>query len=196
MHPRAHAILFALILVPVPSGIPSLGSWEQFQPTPTPRTEVAVVNHDGKVYLIGGFTPDGATDKVEVFDPAHGTWSERRPLPRALHHTTAVSLNGKIYVVGGFASGLWIPVDTTYEYDPNQDRWSEKAELPTSRGALAAGVVKGKIHTVGGARKKLFRLVNTSAHEAYDPVTDTWEKLPWCGAGRGAGGAAPTRCHW
>lgn len=178
MRPRVLAIFFALMLIAATSGgAQPLGSWQQLPPTPTPRTEVAVVNHDGKVYLIGGFTPNGATDRVEVFDPADNSWSERAPLPRALHHTTAVSLNGKIYVVGGFASGFWIPVDTTYQYDPQQDRWREQANLPTARGALAAVVMAGKIHAVGGARKKLFRLVNTPAHEAYDPATDTWEKL-------------------
>lgn len=50
--------------------------------------------------------------------------------------------------------------------------------MPTARGAHAATVIDGKIHLIGGAHRKLFNLVNTDAHEVYDPVKDSWETLP------------------
>jgi len=50
--------------------------------------------------------------------------------------------------------------------------------MPTARGAHSAGVIEGKIHLVGGAHRKLLTLVNTPAHEVYDPETDSWETLP------------------
>ena len=80
--------------------------------------------------------------------------------------------------MGGFESGFWKPVNTTYEYDPDLHRWSNKTPLPTARRAHAAAVINGKIHLVGGAHRKLFKLVNTDAHEVYDPTTDSWETLP------------------
>jgi N-acetylneuraminic acid mutarotase len=49
--------------------------------------------------------------------------------------------------------------------------------MPTARGAHAAAVIDGKIHLFGGAYRKLFNLVDTDAHEVYDPATDTWETL-------------------
>ena len=49
--------------------------------------------------------------------------------------------------------------------------------MPTARGAHAAAVINGKIHLVGGAHRKLFKLVNTNAHEVYNPATDSWKKL-------------------
>lgn len=49
--------------------------------------------------------------------------------------------------------------------------------MPTARGALAGAVVKGRLHVVGGAVKSFFRLVNTGAHEVYDPETDQWQTL-------------------
>jgi len=152
------------------------GSWKVLAPTPTPRTEVGVVHLNEKIYVIGGFSPEGIAEKVEVYDPAAQEWSEAAPLPRALHHVAAVTVNGRIYVIGGFATGMWTPVNTVYEYDPQTDRWTEKAEMPTARGALAAGVVDGKIYAVGGAYKKFFRLTNTGANEVYDPAADQWDK--------------------
>ncbi len=146
-------------------------------PPPTPRTEASVVNVENKIFIIGGFTPEGISAKVEMLDLTTGVWSERSPLPKALHHTSASTVNGKIYVIGGFESGFWTPVAFNFEYDPAQDRWKTKKTLPTPRGALAAGVIKNKIYIVGGAHKEFFRLVNTDAHEAYDPLTDTWKVL-------------------
>ena len=99
------------------------------------------------------------------------------PLPQALHHTTAAVVNGKIYVIGGFKSGLWKPVNTTYEYDPDLHRWSNKTPMLTARGAHAAAVIDGKIHLVGGAHQKSLNLVNSDAHEVYDPATKANGKL-------------------
>ncbi|HKI68821.1 MAG TPA: kelch repeat-containing protein, partial [Verrucomicrobiae bacterium] len=153
------------------------GNWKVLPATPTARTEVAVVNHQDKIYLIGGFTPNGISDQVEVYDPETKNWSTTAPLPAPRHHTTAVSTNGKIYVVGGFSSGMWTPVNTVYAYDAAENKWTEQAPMPTERGALAAGVIDDKIYAVGGALKKLFRLRNTNANEVYDPKTNTWKRL-------------------
>jgi N-acetylneuraminic acid mutarotase len=154
-----------------------LGSWKLLASTPSTRTEVGVTLLNGKIYVIGGFTPKGIADQVDVYDPATRKWSEAAPLPRALHHVAAVTVNGKIYVIGGFASGMWTPVKTVYEYDPQTNTWTEKAPMLTARGALAAGVVDGKIYAMGGAHKKFFRLTNTGANEVYDPATNEWASL-------------------
>lgn len=153
-----------------------LGAWQTLAPTPTARTEVGVTLLNGNIYVIGGFTPEGITGRVEVYDPATQEWSEAAPLPRALHHVAAVTVNGRIYVIGGFATGMWTPVNSVYEYDPGLNKWTEKARMPTARGALSAGVVDGKIYAIGGAFKKFFRLTNTGANEVYDPKTNEWDK--------------------
>jgi N-acetylneuraminic acid mutarotase len=100
------------------------------------------------------------------------------PLPQALHHTTVAVVSEKIYVIGEFKSGLWKPVNTTYEYDTDLHRWSNTTPMLTARGAHAAAVIDGKIHLVGGAHQKSFNLVNSDAHEVYDPATDYSEILP------------------
>jgi len=170
-------LTFLILLFSGAAGTVHAGSWKTLPPAPTARTETAAAFLDGKIYLIGGFTPEGITRKVEAWDLATGRWTERQPLPRALHHTTATAAGGKIYVIGGFAGGLWTPVNTTYEYDPARDRWTEKSPMPTARGALAAGAIDGKIQAVGGAVKKFLHLVNTGANEVYDPATGRWLRL-------------------
>jgi N-acetylneuraminic acid mutarotase len=161
-----------------PAQATAQGTWKQLPVTPTTRTENSAALLNGKIYVLGGFTPKGATTRVDVWNPTSNNWDIAVPLPQALHHTTAAVVNGKLYVIGGFESGFWKPVNTTYEYDPDLHKWSNKTPMPTARGAHAAAVLDRKIHLVGGAHRKLFKLVNTDAHEVYDPATDSWENLP------------------
>jgi len=111
------------------------GKWTTRTPMPSSRTEVAVVELGGKIYVIGGFSESG--DLVEEFDPGKNSWRRRASLPRPLHHVGAAVVSGKIYVIGGYTS-RWGGVDTVYEYDPTSDQW---------RGRLAASAETGKTVT-------------------------------------------------
>ncbi|MBI4389617.1 MAG: galactose oxidase, partial [Nitrospinae bacterium] len=108
------------------------GYWKSMPPAPTPRTEASAAPLDGKIYIVGGFTPTGIANKVEELDTRTGTWTERSPMPRPLHHTSVTAVGGKLYVIGGFSTGMWTPVNATYEYDPVKDSWTEKAHMPTA----------------------------------------------------------------
>jgi N-acetylneuraminic acid mutarotase len=123
------------------------GRWTVGTPMPSARTEVAVAEVDGKIYVIGGF---GGERELEVYDPASDRWSRGALIPRALQHAAAVGWQDKLYVIGGFVEG-WTPTDDVHEYDPASDRWRRLAALPTPRGALAAAVLGGKIHAVGAS---------------------------------------------
>ncbi len=153
------------------------GEWRELPPISSKRTEVAVTLLDKKIYVVGGFTQNGITDRVEVWDAENENWSQIPSLPIPLHHTTVSAVNGKLYVIGGFTSNLWTPVNTNYEYDPLKNKWAVKASMPTERGALAAAVIDGTIYIAGGANKINNSLINTPALEMYDPENDTWKKL-------------------
>jgi N-acetylneuraminic acid mutarotase len=160
----------------------SQGYWKMMPPIPTERSEVAATELDGKIYVAGGFYPNGEeTDKFEAFDTVTGKWQTLPPLPQSVHHTSMAALKNKIFVIGGFTGRWYSPLNITYEFDLKNNVWTKKSPMPTSRGALAAGVINGKIFVVGGAKKSLkitttfFGLINTGANESYDPVTDTWE---------------------
>ena len=126
------------------------GRWAIGAPMLSERSEVAVAEVGGKIFVVGGF---GGQRETEIYDPARNRWSRGADVPRSLNHAAAVALNGKIFVVGGYDGG-WAPLDTLYEYDPLGDRWRARAPLPTARGALAAAVIDGKIHAVSGVGKR------------------------------------------
>jgi N-acetylneuraminic acid mutarotase len=154
----AAAVLAAGTLLIVAAFAQGTGRWTAGTPMPSARTEVAVAELGGKIYVVGGFRGER---ELEIYNPSADRWSRGASIPRAVHHAAAVGLNNKLYVIGGFVEG-WTPADEVHEYDPASDHWQRLAALPTTRGALAAAVLDGKIHAVGGIG---WRGRNTPAHE-------------------------------
>jgi hypothetical protein len=66
------------------------GRWTSGAAMPSERSEVAVAEVGGKVYVIGGFA---GQRELEIYDPATDSWSRGATVPRSLHHTAAVGLN-------------------------------------------------------------------------------------------------------
>src|ERR1700751_1365621 len=96
---------------------PGIRRWPTGSPMPSARTEVAVAEVGGKIYVVGGFRGER---ELEGFDPAAERRSRGASIPRALHHAWEVGLNGKLFVIGGFVEG-WTPTDDVHEYDPASD---------------------------------------------------------------------------
>jgi len=171
------------LCLPLLGSAASGGDWEMRAPMPSKRSEVAIAELDGKIYVIGGlkYLIGWTSGAVEAYDPRTDRWETKASLPGPLHHAAATAANGKLYVVGGYAPGLLVdipelrrPMKEVWEYDPDRDRWRARAPMPTARGGLAVGVIDGKIYVVGGEAGG--KAVN--AFEMYDPVTDTWQTLP------------------
>src|SRR3712207_974199 len=78
------------------------GRWTSGRPMPSERSEVAVAEVGGRIYVVGGF--DGQTE-LEIYDPSADRWSRGAPFPRPVHHAAAVGLNGKLFVIGGYIDG-------------------------------------------------------------------------------------------
>ncbi len=146
---------------------PLAGIWSTLAPMPTPRSEVAATELDGKIYVFGGFGT-GAT-KNEEYDPQANTWRQRAPIPQGVDHAAAVAIGGEIYLIGGF-DGRFRPVNSVWAYKPETDIWSKKADLPTPRGALGAAVVDGQIYVIGGSGVA----GDVGTTEQYDPSTNAW----------------------
>src|SRR5262245_65230628 len=75
------------------------GRWTSGAAMPWARTEVAIAELGGKVYVAGGF---GGERELEIYDPVANRWSRGAPIPREVHHAGLVGLNGKLYLVGGY----------------------------------------------------------------------------------------------
>jgi N-acetylneuraminic acid mutarotase len=149
---------------------PGQGRWLTKASIPTPRSEVAVAEVNGKIYVLGGFSSRGQAIHEE-YDPATDRWRSRANMPKGLNHAGAVGLNGKLYMIGGYTESGGAVADV-YEYDPATDRWRTLAPMPTPRGALGVAVVDGKIYAVGGRNT-----ADVGANEVYDPATNTWGRL-------------------
>lgn len=148
--------------------------WGELAPLLVPRSEMAVAELGGKIYVIAGLTPERViSDVVQVYDSRTNTWAYGTPLPMPMHHTAAVPVDGLLYVVGG-ETGAGAPVflDTVYVYDPATETWSARAPMPTGRSASGVAVIDGKIYVAGG------RPPHGHDFAVYDPRTDAWTALP------------------
>src|SRR5687768_5316384 len=105
--------LLGLVLLSAALG-QGTGRWTSARPMPSERSEVAVAEVGGRIYVIGGF--DGQTE-LEIYDPSADRWSRGAPFPRPVHHAAAVGLNGKLFVIGGYIDG-WTASEAVYDYDP------------------------------------------------------------------------------
>jgi len=178
---------------PISRVFPTVGSgsnhdrWRTRAQMPTPRTDLAVVAHDGLIYAIGGVNNNGATGRVEAYDPPKDAWTTRRAKPTAVGLIAGVSLGDKIYVPGGFDADQQ-PQAVFEVYDPAQDRWQTAAPLPAALGAYGLAALDGQIYLFGG-RAGPARYV--ASVYRYDPQADAWEEMAPMVRPRGFLGAAP-----
>jgi N-acetylneuraminic acid mutarotase len=167
---------------------PATDRWTERASMPTARGALAVAEHDGKLYAIGGYDQDANRAEVEVYDPVRDVWATRAPLPTPRDHLAAAAVLGKIYVIGGRVTGQYSRNLAVVEtYDPVSDRWTRGSDLPTARSGIAAAVHDGKIFVFGGEGVAgTFR-----ENEAYDPQRDSWQAMaPMPTARHGLGSAS------
>jgi non-specific serine/threonine protein kinase len=134
---------------------PSTQAWKRIlDAAPPARQEVAAAVVGGRAYVVGGLLANGASRRVEAFDPTDATWSRAPDLPIAIHHAMAAELNGSLVVMGGFAGDLGgAATDRVFILeDPAaaDARWREGPRLRRPRGAGAAVMVNGRVILVGG----------------------------------------------
>jgi N-acetylneuraminic acid mutarotase len=171
-------------------------SWSKGPDLPTARGALTATAHENKIYAIGGAkNPTYSTPELrptvpvenlatnEVFDIATGTWSPAAPMLTARNHHGASLIDGKIYVVGGrigstFIIGLSNNVSTNEVYDIGKNTWAAVLGMPTPRSGVGTAVLNGRMHVLGG-EAYLNDLVGTyRTHEAFDPKTNAWQRLP------------------
>jgi N-acetylneuraminic acid mutarotase len=172
------------------------GAWSKGSPVPTPRGALTATAVGTRIYAIGGAkNPSYSTPELrptvpvenlatnEVYDTKTNAWTQARPMLTARNHHGAALIDGKIYVVGGrvgstFIIGLSTNVSTNEAYDVAKNTWSSVLGVPTARSGIGVAVLNGRMHVLGG-EAYLNDLVGTyRTHEAYDPKTNSWQRLP------------------
>jgi N-acetylneuraminic acid mutarotase len=164
---------------------PSTKQWRTRAPLPSRRTASAVAVVNDKIYVVGGRTPpqgEADYDDFAVYDPATDIWTRLPRLPTRRHHLNAVAIGGKIYVAGGsliVGSGGYADSGGTTNvldiFDPATNTWSQGQPMPTAREAASGIVANGCFHIFAGEVPDADVLL---PHEVYNPVTDTWTKMP------------------
>jgi N-acetylneuraminic acid mutarotase len=171
-------------------------SWAKGPDLPTPRGALSATAVGTKIYAIGGAkNPSYSTPELrpsvpvenvainEVFDIATNSWSPVAPMLTARNHHGAALIDSRIYVVGGrigstFIIGLSNNVSTNEVYDVAKNTWSSVVGMPTPRSGIGVAVLNGRMHVLGG-EAYLNDLVGTyRTHEAFDPKTNGWQRLP------------------
>lgn len=153
----------------VPASAPAAvadAEWRLLDDAPFARLEMAVTEHQGRIWLAGGLAPLGdALAGVEIFDPASGTWSEGPSLPTALHHSALVSDGERLVLIGGYlGSAFNRPTDIVLTLSEGDDTWQEGVALPEPRAAGTAAwdgtriVYAGGVDGVGDVRSEVYAL--------------------------------------
>ena len=80
--------------------------WNKGAPSPFARAESPTAVVDGKMYLFGGFTDDlGASDELDVYDPARDTWTRLKDMPTRVTHLNPAIDRGTIWFVYADSKG-------------------------------------------------------------------------------------------
>jgi len=139
---------------------PAARRWSRGKDIPMPVDSAVVgVTHDRFVYLIGGRSPSGPVNNVQVYDVEKDSWSQATPFPG----TPVFGLAGgvadeNIVVVDGAKSGSaggprYVASDECWlgkieRKDPNKIEWSKLPAHPGSARFAIAGGGSGRDHRV------------------------------------------------
>ena len=117
---------------PATTAAPSPGepAWRAMAAVPSERTEVAAAAVGDRIWVLGGYAPDGATlATAEVYDTSADRWARGPDLPVAVNHAMAATLDGVLYIAGGNDGDG--PSAQVARLDG--DRWRRLAPLPQGR---------------------------------------------------------------
>src|SRR5512133_1735415 len=146
-------------------------AWRELAAAPSPRTEVAAAAVGGRIWVLGGYAPDGATlATAEVYDTAADTWARGPDLPVAVNHAMAATLDGALYVAGGNDGSR----PSTQLARLDGDRWRTLAPLPQGRAAGGLVALDGRLYLVGGVVEGGL----AADTQVYDPAADAWSPAP------------------
>jgi N-acetylneuraminic acid mutarotase len=132
--------------------VPGDRRWYRAQDIPVPvSSAVAGVNHNRFVYLVGGLSPNGPVNNVQVYDSEKDLWSQATPFPGIPVFGLAGGLaDDAIVVVDGAKVGpaggpRYVASDECWlgkinHKDPNKIEWSK---LPLHPGAARFSIVAG-----------------------------------------------------
>jgi hypothetical protein len=110
----------------------------------------SVIAVGGRLLIIGGSTPNAASDAIYRFDPATGRVARIGRLPEPITHAGAATLGSFVYLVGGRGDNLGSQTANIWSIDSRTGAVRRAGRLPeplSDTGVLSIG---GAIVVVGG----------------------------------------------
>jgi N-acetylneuraminic acid mutarotase len=74
-------------------------SWK-VEPMPFATRAFGAAVFNDKIYVVGGLTPEGSTDGLQIYDPKAGTWAAGPSLPKDNTTIVAAAYQGQLYANG------------------------------------------------------------------------------------------------
>ncbi|HEX8655455.1 MAG TPA: kelch repeat-containing protein, partial [Allosphingosinicella sp.] len=91
---------------PPGAAFPEFEGWSMGLAMPLPRSEHAVAEFDGRIWVLGGYPPGRLpSNLVQIYDPAANRWTLGPSLPQPIHHTHVAAVGGRLYLIGGEIEG-------------------------------------------------------------------------------------------
>ncbi|GIV79988.1 MAG: hypothetical protein KatS3mg050_4382 [Litorilinea sp.] len=150
---------------------PTSDSWSQENDLPMPLAYPAVATAQGKIYVFGGLTPDGATNHTLEYDPQTRSWTVKAPIPGGSRSEAgAARLGNLIYLIGNSTDSSRVDV-----YNPVADAWSSAPALRRGRQhPVVAAAADGFLYVAGGTDA----LGNpVPGVERFQPGMDSWQSI-------------------
>ena len=153
--------------------------WDEKAAPPASLKDYEVVEHNGKIYALGGLILDNGSDvrsnTVYVYNSADDLWEALNSvMPFYAVDFSLVSAYDKIYLIGGLTSdtstGSYTESDDIYEYDPQNDVWTEVNSLSSAGCSMSSVLYDNNIYITGGISSSG---TSVDTVEVYDPRNDT-----------------------
>jgi N-acetylneuraminic acid mutarotase len=149
---------------------PAARTWSPIGAMSASRDVPGAAFISGKMYVTGGWLPDGLPDAaLEIYNPGSNTWSAGPSVPTAYAASGVAAVAGKMYVVGGCGYSTCGSTDV-FAYDPGTNTWSRAASYPQPIAWTSCGGIDGRLYCAGGATDA----GTTKNAYVYDPAHDGW----------------------
>ncbi|XP_077291986.1 uncharacterized protein LOC143915296 [Arctopsyche grandis] len=150
-----------------------LKSSKELSPMQYRRTNAAVAEVDGIIYVIGGVdSGDNSLNSVEAFNIESEVCRTVSSMHIRRFNHAAVVIKNTIYVIGGYDN------DNTLQdvevYYTSTDTWKFVCPMNIERMQFAAVNLKDNIYVMGGDDGN----ETVSSVEQFDPVKNHWTKVP------------------
>lgn len=159
-------------------------SWTSLADMPELTTHAPAVVDGGTIWLIGGYvgnSPGPSTLHVWKYNIAANSWSPGPALPEARGAGAAAIVGRELHYMGGA-----LRIGRTYSDTDKADHWvlpldggttwSAAPPVPNPRNHLGAAVIGQTVYVVGGQYKHDEGTTAQAQVDAYDTVTDSWQR--------------------